>query len=326
MRMFLKRKPATSPTFVRSSVAYDGFGNQVAVNVPRYNFPFNGLMLEEATTNILPESQSLSLSEAYTTGSINGSYTFSIQGTSGSITLSGGATGTVTPGTPVTATVSNATVTLTPTGTCTSVQVENKAYQTTWQIGGTPRTISYMTIPNTVLNLSEGTIEAELYMTPSLYAGSGGNTLFRHDSDGAHDRINLYRSTHNWGIVLTSHTGSAASIETADSTTTGNIVKITGRWKSDAITITVNGITATQGSTAPSGVPSVAGTAYLGSRNTTQYSLSSNIRDFVISKTYRTDAEVAARAKNPQGFPIDNNVTYALPLRNNLKAYRIGVV
>lgn len=164
-----KLKRVTGVSFTRNSVAYDYYGNPIPANTPRFGFGgIDGVLIEEAHTNLMPASESQSLSAPYTTETLNGTYTFMIQG-SGSITLSGGATGTVTPGNPVTATVSSATVTLTPTGTATLNQILKLAYPLSWTLGGTTQAAETLTAPSSVLNIDT---EGYSNLLPSTQATS----------------------------------------------------------------------------------------------------------------------------------------------------------
>lgn len=100
---------------------------------------YTGLRVEEATFNIFTSALSQSFTAPWTSAALTGAYTVSIRGPSGSLALSGGATGTVSAGQELTFTAAGATVTFTPTGNPTYCQCENKSYATKWQIGGTAR-------------------------------------------------------------------------------------------------------------------------------------------------------------------------------------------
>lgn len=100
----------------------------------------SGLHMEEAATNIFSETESQGLTGPTTKSLAAGSYTVAVNQGGGSITISGGATGTATLGSPVTFALASTTdVTFTPAGTVSKCQLEAKKYATTWQIGDTPR-------------------------------------------------------------------------------------------------------------------------------------------------------------------------------------------
>jgi hypothetical protein len=153
--------------FTRNSIAYTSDGEQVAANVVRRERGKFGkaVLIEEGTANLLSSANSQGFTSPVDVPVVNGSvYTISMTG-SGSITLSGVGTGTVTAATPITITANGTTLTLTPNGDTGRVQVEAKAYKTTWQIGGSTRATEMLTIPTAnVLNPYEGTIEFWVYL------------------------------------------------------------------------------------------------------------------------------------------------------------------
>lgn len=188
--IWLRRKNIPPPTYTRSGVAYTNTGATVPANTPQYGAG-GGVLSEVATTNLLSEATSLIITEAYTTDTLNGTYTFSCQ--SGSYELSGGTTGTVTASSPQTKAVSSATVTLTPTGNPTFNQIELKGYQTGWVLGGVTRNATSFYTPTTIWNLTEGMFEADLYVNQALLSCSG--TIFDFRRTGTRDRITLYNHT-----------------------------------------------------------------------------------------------------------------------------------
>lgn len=95
-----------------------------------------GLRIESGTTNLFPSAFSHSFWLPWTSGVLNGTYTVSIHGGTGSLVLSGGATGEVRVGESLTFSVSNAAVTFTPTGGVPEkCQLEPLPYATSWQRG-----------------------------------------------------------------------------------------------------------------------------------------------------------------------------------------------
>lgn len=132
--------------FTRSSVAEyidaAGAAQQAAVDMPRFDYR-NGqrqLLLEGPATNLFlnsfaPATQTVTV--------VNGSqYTVSCRG-SGSLAVSGGATGTVTQASPLTFTASTTSLTLTVSGTLSRAQVETGAVASSFvQTTGTAATRS----------------------------------------------------------------------------------------------------------------------------------------------------------------------------------------
>ena len=122
-----------------SHYGYDQYGNMTTkvANEPRFNViggASYGYLLERDATNLFlnsgsPATQTITT----TTGGLN--YVCWVEG-SGSVTLSGGITGTATAGSPVISTASTTSVTLTVSGTLTHVQFE-KSHKATSKIATT---------------------------------------------------------------------------------------------------------------------------------------------------------------------------------------------
>lgn len=176
--------------FTRNSIAYTSDGEQVAANVVRRERGKFGkaVLIEEGTANLLSSAYSHGFTSAVNVTVVNGgTYTVSMTG-SGSIVLSGAGTGTVTATAPITITASGTTLTLTPTGDTGRVQVEAKAYATTWQIGGMARSPEILIVPTDgVLNPQEGTIEFWV-KAQDLYI-KRRDILEVNTADGSDDRV-----------------------------------------------------------------------------------------------------------------------------------------
>jgi len=96
--------------------------------------------IEEGTTNLFPVDKAQSFTAAWTSGTLNGTYTVSIKAGTGKLVLSGGASGEVNVGGSLAFTVNNAAVTFTPSGgTPQLAQLEQKSYATSWITGGSTR-------------------------------------------------------------------------------------------------------------------------------------------------------------------------------------------
>ncbi|MDP3014290.1 MAG: hypothetical protein Q8M92_08625, partial [Candidatus Subteraquimicrobiales bacterium] len=168
----------------RASIAFEGNMAQVQNNQLRYigeGAGVNGVLIEESATNLLPSAPGLALETPYTSGTLNGTYTLKVYAGSGTVTLSGGASGTVTPGNHITFTVSNATVTFTPSGgTPAYLMLVMKAYPLSWMPGGTTRQADQLYIPveevKKFINLNEGCIE--VLHTPTLATKQSPGYLF----------------------------------------------------------------------------------------------------------------------------------------------------
>lgn len=320
-------------TFTRASVAYDYQGNSVPVNTPRFEHLIGGniergVLIEEAHTNLLTAgaSQSIANASPYTTGTLNGTYTFQCEGT-GSYVLSGGATGTVSKDNPVTANVSSATVTLTPITTSTLNQIIKLAYPLSWTLGGTTQAIETLTVPDSVLNIINGTIEIEAYI-PSTHKASGYDwDIFSHYQgvSTSYNNIRVYHSgtAQKVRIMTRDNSGNLSYTDGfADNTITTGWNDFTARYNSASIIITKNGDTAGQSTETTVKMPSAKGFVWIGSY-IKLYTFNSLIKNVVISKSKRSDTEVLARSNTP-GFGADREVTLFAPLTHNLQAYKIA--
>jgi hypothetical protein len=166
--LVLPRKSRIPPpaSFTRTSAAYDSLARLVRAGRARIERIAGmwGCMVEEGSTNLFTAALAQSFTEPWTSGVINGSHTVSIRAGSGSLTLSGGATGTVNAGSSLTFSVTSATVIFTPTGTPERCQLEAKPYATTWQLPGTARAAETLTFPTAgILSPAQGYIRMWVY-------------------------------------------------------------------------------------------------------------------------------------------------------------------
>jgi hypothetical protein len=312
----------TGITFSRTSVAYDYYGNSVPANTPRFGFGgIDGVLIEEPHSNLMPAIESQSLSAPYTTGSLNGTYTFMIQGT-GSITLSGGATGTVTNSTPVTATVSDATVTLTPTGTATLTQILKTAYPLSWTLGGTTQAPERLDAPVNIINTQNATIELEITPLPG-FKKLGDSALYFFGQSGIYN-YQLLKKSSSGNITQTTHTdGGDTGPGTPDTTLVNTRCQFSHTWKPTTMI------------TYKDGNPIITtSNPYLLTVNPSYFTIgnilggsqcNSVIKNFAVTKTERV-AEDVARRSGQDGFMVDKYITFVMPLKNDLRAYRVVTV
>lgn len=109
------------------------------------------------TANFTPPTSEYGVSSTCSLAA--GTYALNVNSGTGSITVSGGATGTASYGSPFTFTLGAlSNVTFTPSGSVSRCQLENKSYATLWQIGGTARNAEVMTVPSSVFTRGNWTI------------------------------------------------------------------------------------------------------------------------------------------------------------------------
>ena len=322
-----KLKRVLGVTFTRASVAYDKNGNTVPVNTPRFgmfNGPDDGILIEEAHTNLLSADASLSLTGAspYTTGTLNGTYTFTCR--TGSYELSGGATGTVTPTTPQTKAITSATVTL--TGTSTYNQIINKAYPLSFTLGGTTHAGEQLIIPGNIANIDtsggtpntgSGTIEFKVYVNNTIrtLGMKGGlisiltpiNELYIWRWDG---------DTKYYLHVF----GTATEISQTILSEGPHTFKIV--WDSISFKLFCDGVQVGSTVLTPTLAGSAATNVKIGSRTSTGYQCNTLISDVAFSRPKRGDSDLVRRSLNSEPV-VDKEVTFIMPLKNDLRAYRV---
>lgn len=289
-----QNKPIDIPiTFTRLGVAYDGLFNPIPDGQPRFNWGSlgQGLMIEEGTTNLIPANLSQSFNSVWTSGTLNGTYTVSIN-SGGSLVLSGGATGTCASGGTLTFTVSNATVTFTPTGVPTHSQLENKTYPTSWHIGEGTRypEICYLG-PSNLINLTQGLIEVEFITSAALLNTTINyrTLLFLMNTDG-NNEIALEHSAGGataW-VVLTKGTGSSSSQTKIGIGTKNTITRLTCAYDQSNLSIIQNGAESTPIAN-PNLPTDYSGYLTLGNRINLDRPGSCIIRKVHISNAKRTD-------------------------------------
>jgi hypothetical protein len=385
-------RPVNPVTFTRSSVAYGYAGNSVPADTPVYEAiaGVRGVLVEEATTNLLTANQSTgtdTLGDTTSFTSYNGATLSSStdQAKEGSkslkiitpgITYPEGCANTstiaVTGGNnytlsgwvyaPVGATLRAFLMTgdgvhysyteITGTGawqyftTTFSVptdhttvsfhirtqgtqaitfyvdqlQLEAKAYPTTWTLGGTTRAASTMTIPSSVLNLSEGTIELEVYVNTALQS----TTLYIFDAENtgrtsglfiAHVSTNKYRYGVNGG----------SNIDVTTTLSTG-WHRIAATYNSANMTFYIDGVSVGTPVTNPT-LFSPPTAINIGSSTVPGSQMDTNIRKFHISRRKLSDTEIASRAAtvaNGGSYTVTKDTTFYLDGRYDLRGYKIA--
>ena len=313
-------------TFTRASVAYDYKGDAVGVDTPRFQHLINGVMeygclIEEAHTNILPASQSQSLSEAYTTAALNGTYTFQCEG-SGSYELSGGATGTVSKDNPVTAAISSATVTLTPTGTSTLNQIVNLGYSLSWTLGGTTQAGETLTAPTSVFNLDHATFEIDLLVTPRVTVTGKRAYILHTTSDPASGHVNevsLY-FLNAWTFDMRNVNGNTIT-NYANNLTPNTWQHFAFDFDSATRINSIGGVI--KGTDNSPNVPLTKGTVLnIGCMNGNNSWLNGIIKNFMITGIKRAEFDMTRRAVETSQV-IDKEIRLIAPLKRDLKAYRV---
>lgn len=302
------------PTFTRASTAYKEDGTSVASGVPRIES--SGVKIEEGTTNLMTSTNSQSISSAVTVTVISGS-TYSVSCKSGTITLSGAGIGTVTSITTKTIIATSTLLVLTPTTTATYIQVELKAYATSFT--PTTRSSETLMIPSSALSVTEGTIEfdytpinqplSDMTAQPKkpkiMQIGNYGEgiSLWRYPQ-GLTDKIAILGAyTSTWNLSAFSNY----------SFTLNQKVRIALRWKTtNTFDAWIGGVPIIVNAISP--VPFTAmGNVVFGDTTGSGgvNALFSNVR---VSNKYLSDTEMAYTGN----LSVDYNTTYLLPCKTSL--------
>lgn len=305
--------------YARTGTSYDYNQKQLQNNVPGNVHIDNvkGIASYVGTTNLFTEALSQLFTTPWTSGTLNGTYTISIQGNGGSITLSGGATGTVDAGSSLSFTVSTATVTFTPTGTPTFCQLEKLPYPTPFTLGGTTRPYSLISIPQEVINVSAFTVKLRFYVDNYFY-NRGSVRLF--------EMIGNQKNR----IVIQLTGGGAISCGMSDNSGTATTIagttdRLSVGWhevevKADSINAKAY-VDKVQISTTQNNpnLPTKTNLTLLGCGHYGKYGESwSNVplKDLHISNCKRTDSESSV------GYNVDENTTYYANFEDNLNTYQ----
>ena len=289
--------------------AYSADGNFTALpaNTPRIDL-IKGILVESSTTNLFPSIQSQSFTGTWTSGTLNGTYTVSIDA-GGSLTISGGATGTCASGGTLTFTVSNATVTFTPTGTPTHSQLELKSYSTSWTLGGTTRNYDEIKLPGQLINPSDFTIEIEFWVNSNF---NTSNTFCLLEMVlGTKNRLVIQKLSSGAYQLATSNNSGNISIVTSG-TTALNIGKHTATLKgtSTILSLFIDGQSVGTPISNPD-LPLYRNMIRIGATGYNTDYCSGQPETYITSVSFskaRTDIDIATRGNiTKRGFVIDKN-------------------
>ncbi|WP_077616833.1 distal tail protein Dit [Caenibacillus caldisaponilyticus] len=310
-------------TFTRNSIAYLSDGTQVDANQPR--FESGGILVEEGTTNLIPSALAKNLTSAWTSGTLNGTYTLSVRGGTGQVNISGGYTGSVSVGQTLTFNVSNATITLTPAnGTPQFVQLEQKPYATSF-VDGT-RQPETLTLPTDgVLNPLSGTIEFWAYVDAQVRETSRISRFFSHfNGSGNANRITIqHNNSPYWIFTIADNAGNTHSLSPADSLTPDGWHYFAMVWDSSRFAVFIDGVKRGE-ILIPTYLPQTIGaTIDIGHTSTTTQA-NTIISELRISKIARSDAEILDAYQN--GFTVDEYTTAYLPLDGSLEVQTPTIV
>jgi hypothetical protein len=307
-------------SFSRASTGYNTKGKLYMPNQIRLESVIYGgsmVLVEEAATNLLTAAEALELSAETTKTVTSGvSYTIKIHGSYGTITLSGAATGIIAAGSSLTVTTTSTSLVLTPAQTNsmwpTYIQLEQKAYPTSFCMPGSPRAAESLTMPTTGLSVSEGTNEGIFEVTDiSKRQDGNSNRLFR--IVGSSGYIMAYHQGGGalWNFVIYNGTN-GTTISIADSLTPNAFYYYKVRWSASEAVIEFWDLSTqtkvASGTITSPYLPSAFGSyVYLGSNDGSSYFINTRFGKHRLSNIART-----ADPDFNNLMPRDSNTTYLI--------------
>jgi parallel beta-helix repeat protein len=202
------------------------------------------------------------------------------------------------------------------------LQLEQKAYATSWQIGGTPRAAEVLTVPATDI-FNKGNWTMEVIYTPTIEPANG---LYKTFLDITIDSNNFYRLTCDPAGRLGFHqrTNGGTVVAQGQSVLTKGIpYSIAVTSDGSVINLYVNGVL--EGSTAytePSGTPSIIG---IGAVSLGVQTCNGIIDDLRISNRARTLEEHQEYVSSNKPHVYDDATTLILNFDNNIGQFN-GII
>ncbi len=199
----------------------------------------------------------------------------------------------------------------------TACMLEQKPYATTFTDG--TRAAENCTIPGTVLNPQEGTIEFRVYVDPNIHnATSNWNMAFSVSDTNEYNEIRFGHQAYStlWHADFSNDIGTHWHPTFALSPG-WRYIALTWNKTTTTAKVYVDGMVVVSNATAP--LPSAfAATAYIGSWINSVFQLNTLIDDLRISNIARSDAEIAEAYASGQLLPTDEHTTYKLNFDDNI--------
>jgi hypothetical protein len=185
-------------------------------------------------------------------------------------------------------------------------QIEQKAYATSWHIGGGTRAAETLTFPASEVALAaQGTVSCWV----KLDAINGVDLQIAVDVAGTGITGCILMITTSGAPRFQYGTGASTTFLAATTILTAGIwYLIAGRWSASGGAVFVNGVNENSSANAP-GI-SVPTTGYIGTNLGTQRYLNGVISDVRISNTALTDAEIVELYASGVPATVDANTTY----------------
>lgn len=200
-------------------------------------------------------------------------------------------------------------------------QFTDNPFPLSWTLGGTTQAAETLTVNPSVLGLSEGTIELEIYLNNSLKLNYGAPISHRDIVGNNYYYCYWDTPTGDWKLMTSNNMGLSTTATLSGSGDTG-FINIVTRHNLSKIILTKNGDVVNQSLQSPANIPETRGiNIEFGTANGLQ-SINSIIRNIVTSSHEREDTDVSTRSLQ-QSPLIDKEITLIAPLTKDLKAYRV---
>lgn len=165
----------------------------------------------------------------------------------------------------------------------------------------------------------------EVYIPPSINSATI-RAFVDHGTALSKNRFSIYKFTNNnvYRCLFSNKDGENVASYSINSLEPG-FHKFSANINNISANIYVNGVKGEYSSPTSKWFPTEYGTVAIGTLNTGAYPANTIIRNIIISRAKRADADVTARAgfTGDIGFPADEDCTLIMPLKHDLSAYRV---
>jgi hypothetical protein len=199
------------------------------------------------------------------------------------------------------------------------LQIEQKSYATSWQLGSSTRAAETLTVPTAgVLSPSEGSIEMAFYVNESTQIQGYGKTLFAARNGIGWLCMMGYISVGGIYFEVRDDEDMLFSCDYNNTSIPVGWHKAAFTWNSTHLKIFLDGVDVGEEYEAPRFSTSLAANLYIGSEDDTYSFVNTVLDDLRISSRARTLAEHQAYVASGEPIPLDGETTCLLRFDGNL--------
>jgi hypothetical protein len=199
------------------------------------------------------------------------------------------------------------------------LQLEQKAYPTSWTLGGTTRAASGLSTPITTVNKSQGTIKAWVYITPAIKSTSGAKYIF--DANGT-GYLRCYHANGSDVFKFDTNDGSNTSSVTSGALTLNTWNELVCSYDGNSADFYVNGSSVGTPVTNPK-LPTLLSTFNWGGLNDGSGQADAPLKFMTVLRRKQTPSEILADYQRGQPL-VTKDTTFYLDGRYDLQAYKIA--